>query len=86
MRNYEASSAVDSAKIWIGILSWGAIIIGLILLFVGIAVDDIAPGAIVVGAGISGLIFKSLVKGLYVIVCASEIYIAEHKKEKTLAE
>lgn len=81
MRSYEASSAVDSAKVWMGILSCGAIIIGIILLFIGIGIGDSTPGVIAISAGISGLIFRALIKGLYAIVCASEIYIAEHSQK-----
>lgn len=83
MRNHEASSAVDNAKIWIGIFSWASIVIGGIALTLGILIEEGALlGLMLISAGIVGLITKALVKGFESIVIASEIYIAEHTARK----
>jgi hypothetical protein len=88
MRRYDASNAVDSAETWIAFLSWGAIIIGVILLIVGFIIKAEPIGLIPIAGGIIGLFAKALVKGFGAIVVASEIYIAEHsnKESKTSTE
>lgn len=78
---WKGSNAVSSARIWIAIFSWIAIIAGLIVIILeGYEFEMFLTGCCIIGAGISGLILKAVLKGFETIVKASEIYLKEHLK------
>ena len=82
---YEGSDAVSSAKTAIAILSWLIIIIG--ILFVATPIfDDPSMGFVFLGMGVSGLILKSILKGFYSVVLASEEYLTEKAKARAEAK
>lgn len=70
------SEAVRSARKWIAVFSWIAILSGIgIIAIGGIEFEVFLVGCGVVGAGISGLILKGILKGFETVVKASETYL-----------
>lgn len=83
---WKGSYAVGSARTWIAVFSWLAIIAGiLVAIFTGIEFEMFLVGCCIIGAGISGLILKGILRGFETIVEASEAYLRDREdlKEKT---
>ena len=80
--NHEMSNKVDNARIAIKVLSIIALIIGLLYTLV-MFFEDPTLGIIIAGAGISGLATCGLIRGLYTMTYAAEIYIHQNKTEST---
>ena len=80
---WKGSSAVASARIWIAVFSWIAIIAGiLVVIFTGIEFEMFLVGCCIIGAGISGLILKGILRGFETIVYASEAYLKDRQDLK----
>lgn len=78
---WKGSSAVESARKWIAVFSWIAIIAGiLVIVFGGIEFEIFLVGCCIIGAGISGLILKSILRGFETIVTASEAYLQDRQE------
>ena len=80
---WRGSSAVASARIWIAVFSWIAIIAGFIVVVLeGYEFDGFLIGCCIIAAGISGLILKAVLRGLETIVYASEAYLKDRQDLK----
>ena len=83
---WKGSYAVGSARTWIAVFSWLAIIAGiLVVIFTGIEFEMFLVGCCIIGSGISGLIIKGILRGFETIVVASETYLRDKQelKDKT---
>lgn len=86
---WKGSAAVDSARTWIAVFSWITIIAGILIAVIGgFEFEIFLAGCCVIGAGISGLILRNVLRGFETIVKASEAYLKdrEDKKESEKAE
>ena len=83
---WKGSSAVESARKWIAVFSWITIIAGiLVIIFGGIEFEMFLIGCCIIGAGISGLILKGILRGFETIVTASETYLRDRQEAKDKA-
>lgn len=82
MGKHNGSDAVDSVILWLGILGWPSIFIGLIVCLFGFfTFEDGSLGAEIFLLGLSALILRAILKGFAAIVLASEYYIIEYQKK-----
>ena len=83
---WKGSNAVDTARTWIGLFSWIAIIAGILVIVFGeMEFEAFLIGCTIIGAGISGFIFKGILRGFETIVRASEAYLQDRQELKDKA-
>lgn len=82
LRKYESSSAVNSAISFVSFLAWAGLIVGILLVIIGIGIDE-GPGIgiMVIAAAVSCFVTKGILQGLLAIVTAAEIYIAQYNEQ-----
>lgn len=79
---WKGSSAVASARIWIAVFSWIALIVGAGCALFSFETTWIITGIALIGSAITGFIIKAILRGFETIVIASEAYLKDRQDLK----